>query len=124
MQRISSELQKRNYQDGGDFVAMVASQGMGLPLVAVDKFGADILRFEPGHKTLMHTHPGDHILFVVKGAGFLIFDGEFYKLSAGDCYFVPGSVPHQVGATIAELLLLSVANNHRPVDSKERLNVV
>jgi len=124
MRRVSSELQVRNYRDSGDFLTMVASQGMGKPLVADGRFGADMLRFEPGHKTTIHTHPGDHILFVAQGNGFLVFDGIRHSLSAGDCYFVPGAVPHQVGATTDELLLLSVANNHQPVDSEERLNVV
>ena len=124
MQKASSKLQMRNYRDSGGFVAMVASQGKGKHLVLSDRFGADMLRFDPGHKTEIHTHPGDHILFVAQGNGFLVFDGTYHSLSVGDCYFVPGAVPHQVGAIADALLLLSVANNHQPVDSKERLHVV
>lgn len=110
-------LQKLNWQEGTNWQSMHLSHGLGLPLVGDGKFAADMLRFEPGKSTALHTHPGDHILFVVDGSGYLVFGGTHHNLSQGDCYYVPGSVPHQVGAMGETLVLLSVANDHRPVGS-------
>lgn len=124
MQKVSSKLQKRNYGEVGEWFSMHGSRGLGMPLVKNGNFGADILSFAPGDSTELHTHPGDHILFVVEGNGFLVFNGDLHNLIRGDCYFVPGAVPHQVGATKSPLTLLSIANDHRPVNSAERLKVV
>lgn len=126
MQEVSNKLQKRNYKEKevAAWCQMHGSRGLGMPLVKHGLFGADILSFAPRASTEVHTHPGDHILFVVAGGGFLVFDGEFHNLAQGDCYFVPGAVPHQVGAAEISLTLLSIANDHRPVDSAERLDIV
>lgn len=125
MGQCSISLQKNNYQDPLiRLVKMHGSTGVGASLVKSGKFAADILFFAEGTSTEMHTHPGDHILFVASGSGFLVFDGHRHDLAQGDCYFVPGSTPHQVGAAQGTLHLLSIANDHRPVDSEERLQIV
>lgn len=102
---------------------MHGSQGVGLPLVKYGSFGADMIRLEDGQFTEVHTHPGDHILFVVEGAGYVLFDGKLFPLVEGDCYFIPGGAAHQVGSE-SLILLLSVASNHFPVSSSDRLQVV
>jgi len=118
-------LQIKNYHDSSHvWLPMVGSQATGLALVKNDFFGADMLRFKNGQKTSLHTHPGDHVLFVVEGSGWLIYDGQEYALEIGVCYFVPGNTPHQVGSGDAGMILLSVGNNHRPVDSEQRLEVL
>lgn len=103
---------------------MHISEAVGATLVKGGKFGADMLWFCRDQSTEMHTHKGNHILFVAQGSGYLIFDDQRHELTQGDCYFVAGSVPHKVGCDSTTLCLLSVADDHRPIGSVERSQVV
>lgn len=101
---------------------MAASEGRGLALVKRGAFGADLIRFAPGTGVGEHTHPGDHVLIVTAGTGWVDYDGEPYRLEPGTIYLVPGAVRHAIRAE-TELSIVSVANDHRDVDSPERLSV-
>lgn len=106
---------------------MVNSDATGFPLVKLGAFGADLIKFQPGKKVGPHTHPGDHILIGVRGDGILWFDGEEHRIFPGFIYMVPGSVPHAVYArpdATEPLVLFAIGNNHQPVDSAARLDVV
>jgi len=118
-------LQIKQYLDveTSKWLPMVGSEARGLPLVKQGDFAADMLSFESGQKTTLHMHSGNHILFVVKGNGWLEYNGEKHNLIVGTCYFVPGSVPHRVEA-ISSLLLLSIADSHQPVESSKRLQIL
>lgn len=117
-------LQIKRYLDANDeWLNMVNSEAVGLPLVKDGSFAADMLKFERGQRTSKHTHPGNHILFVVDGGGWLVYGDESHVLSRGTCYFVPGQIPHQVIAD-EYMFMLSIANDHRPVDSPSRLEVI
>lgn len=119
-------LQLKNYleADWMDWKKMHGSQGHGLALVKQDNFAADMIHFLPNEKTSLHTHPGDHILFIVEGSGFLTYGDEEHPLVKGSCYLVPGIVNHRVTADEQGMYLLSIANTHRLVDSKDRSEVV
>mgnify|MGYP003335621286 CR=1 FL=1 len=117
-------LQIKSYLQESNWLPMFGSQALGLSLVKNDGFAADMLRFNADQKTSLHTHPGNHILFVVEGDGWLVFDDDRHDLTKGTCYFVPGSTPHQVIAGSNGMFLLSIADNHRPVDSPERLEIL
>lgn len=102
---------------------MCHSDGTGLPLLKDGNFGADIIRFAAGKGVMNHTHEGAHILIVIKGTGFVEYNSIDYDLEPGLCYLIPSNVDHAIKAT-TELMLIAVGNNHRPVDSTERLDVV
>lgn len=102
---------------------MAHSDGRGLRLLKLGPFGADLIRFAAGRGVREHTHPGDHILIVTGGTGWVDYDGVPYRLEPGVCYLVPGSVPHAIRAE-TELTLISVASDHRDVASEERLTIV
>ena len=104
-------------------IQMLHSDATGLPLVSVDGFGADIIRFESGKGVTNHTHKGAHILFVLKGTGFVEYEGTDYPLQVGVVYMIPGNVDHAIKAT-TELVLIAVGNDHKPLDSEERLSVI
>jgi len=117
-------LQSKSYKSSDEWLPMFGSQARGKGLVKDGLFAADMLKFNPLEKTTLHTHPGNHILFVVEGDGWLIFDNAKHDLTTGVCYFVPGATPHQVISSSTGMILLSVSDNHRPVSSEERLSVV
>lgn len=101
-------------------ISMKNSDGTGTPLVCYGSFGADVIRFQAGEGVQNHTHEGDHILFVLRGQGVLVFAGENHNLYPGLCYLVPGSVDHAIQAS-ENLVLIAVGNQHRPLDSSERM---
>jgi quercetin dioxygenase-like cupin family protein len=102
---------------------MCHSDGTGLPLLKLGKFGADVIRFAANEGVANHTHEGDHMLFVIKGTGFVEYNGTDHALHPGVCYLIPGHVDHAVKAT-TELVLIAVGNNHFPVDSEQRLEPI
>ena len=106
--------------DGERPIPMKNSAGTGMPLVRYGSFGADVIRFQAGEGVQNHVHEGDHILFVLLGRGILVFAGEEYALYPGLCYLVPGAVEHAIRAS-ENLVLIAVANQHRPLDSFERM---
>lgn len=99
------------------------SDGTGQPLLKDGKFGADIIRFAAGKGVMNHTHEGAHILIVIKGEGFVEYNGVDYDLEPGLCYLIPGNVDHAIKAT-TELMMIAVGNDHRPVDSSARLTII
>ena len=102
---------------------MAFSQGTGHPLVSYNGFGADIIQFDAGKGVDSHTHDGHHILLVLTGSGIVEYYDEEHDLYPGVVYFIPGNVPHAIRAK-TNLVLIAVGNDHRPVDSKDRLTVV
>lgn len=104
-------------------VQMAKSDGRGLPLVRLGRFGADLIEFDAGKGVRDHTHPGNHILIVVSGTGWVDYDGEPHRLEHGVCYMVPGAVRHAIRAE-THLVLLSIADDHRDVGSEARLAAV
>lgn len=101
-------------------IKMCNSDGTGEPLLAYNGFGADIIRFAANEGVMNHTHEGDHILFVLKGVGIVEYDGQEYDLYPGLAYLIPGHVDHAIRAK-ENLVLIAVGNNHRPLDSIERM---
>ncbi|MDT4763036.1 cupin domain-containing protein [Sphaerochaeta sp. PS] len=43
-----------------------------------------------------HTHPWQHILYIVEGKGTLFLDGKDYPLTAGSTAYVPAEALHQI----------------------------
>ncbi len=109
-----------NVEAGIRPIQMCNSDGTGIPLLKLHEFGADIIRFGPKEGVRNHTHEGDHILFVIKGEGFVEYDGTDHVLEPGLCYLIPGHIDHAIKAT-TELVLIAVGNNHEPLASEARM---
>lgn len=84
-------------------------------------FGADIIEFPPNGKVEEHTHPGAHCLFCIGGGGFVFDAGHPHKITVGDCYMIKGGQSHAVHAGGFGLKLIVVGNDHRHVESEDRL---
>ncbi len=104
-------------------IDMKHSDGTAQELLLLWKFWADVIRFDAGKWVSNHTHPGDHILLTLKWEWFVEYDGVDHALKPWVAYMVPWSVDHAIKAT-SELILMSIANDHRPAWSEERLDVV
>ena len=92
-----------------------------------DAIGADTIEMEPGSAFPLHVHPGDHILYVVTGAGFVHIGGVDYPINRGDTIFLPAELPHGVHTSPSageNLVFLAVGHPHRPLDSADRMQRV
>ena len=98
------------------------SDGFGVSLLKDGSFGADIITFGAGKGVLNHVHEGSHILFVVKGEGFVDYLDRTFKLTPGLCYLIPSMVSHAIRAT-SELVLIAVGDKHFDVDSERRMSL-
>jgi len=104
-------------------VAMHDTDATGKGLVTNGNLGADMIRVEAGHSFPMHTHPGDHLLIVVRGRGTVTIGGVVHPTAPGDVYMVPGLVEHSVGA-VEEHFILSIGSPHKALDAHDRMAVV
>ena len=104
-------------------IQMCNSDGTGSPLFSFNGFGADVIRFAASKGVGNHVHEGDHILFVLKGFGFVEYNGVDHPLYPGLSYLIPGEVNHAIKAN-DDLVLIAVGNNHRPLDSQERMTPI
>lgn len=114
---------------GEQSLQMKHSDATATPLLRdesiMQAFGADIIRFPPGGRVGLHTHPGAHALFVLRGNGFVAYYDEKYDLKPGLCYLIPSHVPHAIDAAKdEELVLIAIGNDHQLADSEARLEIV
>lgn len=103
---------------------MHQSDATGLALLKNGSFAADLIRFPPGGKVDLHTHPGSHMLFCVSGKGRVQYEDELHDLHPGSCYLIEDEVPHAIFAdSHSELTLVAIADDHRPIASEQRLDM-
>ncbi|OPY31871.1 MAG: Cupin domain protein [Methanomassiliicoccales archaeon PtaU1.Bin124] len=57
-------------------------------------------RLKAGHELPMHSHPEEQTGYLVSGAIRLTIGNEVREVRPGDCWCVPGNVPH--GAMVSE----------------------
>jgi quercetin dioxygenase-like cupin family protein len=95
----------------------------GRSLVSNGFLGADILHLPAGEGFTPHTHPGDHLLFVLGGKGTITVDGVITPTDAGQAYLIEGGVPHAVGA-ITPHVILAIGAPHRTLDSMDRQQLI
>ncbi|MFD5397247.1 cupin domain-containing protein [Streptomyces sp. NPDC127097] len=91
----------------------------GRSLLSSGHVGADILHVPAGSGFAPHTHPGDHLLFVLAGTGTIAVAGEIVETRPGQVYMVEGALTHAVGA-VTDHMILAVGAPHRHLDSPER----
>ena len=48
----------------------------------------------PGGRTPLHSHEWEHEVYILEGAGKLVFEGEEYSLEKGSYAFVPADREH------------------------------
>jgi quercetin dioxygenase-like cupin family protein len=102
---------------------MLGTTATGHGLVTNGNLGADLIRLEAGEAFPMHTHPGDHLLYVLRGRGTITVDGVTYEVQPGELYMVDGLAEHSVGA-VDEHWLMSIGSPHKALDATDRMKIV
>lgn len=95
----------------------------GVAMLTNGHLGADLLHVAAGNQFPVHTHPGDHLLYVVSGRGTISIGNVTYEVAEGDLHMVPGAIPHAVGA-IDDHIILAIGAPHKTVDSPDRMALV
>jgi len=122
----------------GEWVGMVNDQGeqmegirgrAGVAALTLEGrvIGSDLIEMQPDHAFPLHSHAGQHILYVVRGTGVIHMDGVDHPIREGDTIFVPAEYPHGVktpkGAP-GPLVLLAIGYPHRRIDAQDRMYTV
>jgi quercetin dioxygenase-like cupin family protein len=122
----------------GEWVELVDEEGHPLPgirgrvgaagmTLGQVELGADLIEMQPGSAFPLHTHEGDHLLYVVSGHGFVHIDGVDQPVTEGDTIFVPAEYPHGVlsDAEATDVFrLLAVGHPHKHVGARDRMHMV
>lgn len=114
--------------DSGNQLAGIRGRaGVALPTVEGVEIGADLIEMQPGSAFPLHIHPGEHILYVIKGQGCVHVDGRDHTIQEGDTIFVPAEYPHGVKTkdnAADPFLLLAFGYPHKHIGAQDRMRVV
>src|ERR1700688_896647 len=90
------------------------------------EIGADLIEMLPGSAFPLHTHPGDHILYIISGKGTITIDGIARHVEAGHTVYVAGNSAHNV-ATYKDanesFVLLVVGHPKKHVSDHDRMTL-
>ena len=91
------------------------------------EMGLDVVSMENGSEFPLHTHPGYHILYILKGPGIIHYDGTDYVVDSHSSIFVPAADPHGV-KTLSDnpdpLKFIAIGYPYKHVNSTERMELV
>jgi quercetin dioxygenase-like cupin family protein len=57
-------------------------------------FAMRMFEIEPGGNTPLHSHPGEHEVFIVEGTGIFVYEGTEHPFAPGYVIFVDPDVEH------------------------------
>lgn len=91
------------------------------------EFGADVIEMQPGSAFPFHTHPGDHLLFILRGMGFVHIDGKDRHVATGDTVFIGGDHVHGVKTDpqcTTTFVFLAAGHPHKHIGATDRMTLV
>jgi quercetin dioxygenase-like cupin family protein len=113
--------------DGSVLMGIMGVAGVAETIGSGVEIGVDRLHMEQGAEFELHTHPGAHILYVLKSRGYIHIDGVDYDIGEGDTVYVPADYAHGVRTNPAvskPFELLSFGVPHMPISSADRMTIV
>lgn len=113
--------------DGSILMGIMGVAGVAEVIDSGVEIGIDRLCMEQGSEFDLHTHPGAHILYVLKSRGFIHVDGIDYEIGEGDTIYVPAEYAHGVKTNPKVRVpfeLLSFGVPHMPISSVDRMAFV
>ena len=87
------------------------------PLIAKDKnneFSTGCVTFDPGARTVWHTHPKGQVLIVIEGEGFYQEKSKTaQRIKKGDVVNIPENTEHWHGATASTKMIHIAITNYK-----------
>jgi mannose-6-phosphate isomerase-like protein (cupin superfamily) len=112
------------WPDGSPLSGIRGAHGVRAGKADGSSIGCDFIWLDPEAGFPMHTHAGDHILYVIRGAGFVHIDGRDIRVGMGDLIHIPAEYPHRVFTCGSALLIAAFGHPHKAIDSKDRMDLV
>jgi quercetin dioxygenase-like cupin family protein len=123
-----SELIPLVNEHGEELPGIRGRKGVKAIRVNGEELGVDLIEMDVGSAFPLHTHPGDHILFVLEGQGGVVINGEFHRVVKNDSIFIAAEYPHGVRGPVqpedAPFRFLAVGIPHMELDSRDRMKLV
>ena len=91
------------------------------------EIGVDLIEMEPGSAFPLHTHPGDHILYILEGLGIIKVNEKQHIVREGDTVFIPAEHAHGVSTKAGENTIfrfLAFGHPHKHISAKDRMTIV
>jgi quercetin dioxygenase-like cupin family protein len=114
-------------EQGNELTGIEGKRGVRGEKVDGSHIGADFIRMAPGSRFPLHTHAGDHELYVIEGEGIVTVDGQDIRIHRGDLIHIPAEYPHAVFASLfyqGPLIFVAVGHPHRAIGATDRMRVV
>jgi quercetin dioxygenase-like cupin family protein len=93
------------------------------PRTGAKNFAMRYFRIEPDGSSLLHSHPYEHEIFVLKGNGKLRLDKGVYEISQGSFCLIDSNLMHQftnAGDTDLEFLCtIPIREDNIPAEEKK-----
>lgn len=132
-----SEMHIRNLMRG-EWVSLFDESGKELPGIrgrigvsaltaGHTEVGVDLIEMSPGSSFPLHTHDGDHILYIHSGTGSVHINGTDHPVGPGDSVFIPAEYPHGVRAShnsTEPLVFLAFGHPHKHLSATDRMHLV
>jgi quercetin dioxygenase-like cupin family protein len=113
--------------DGNPLPGIRGRVGVAAMTEEGSELGIDMIEMDAGSRFPLHTHPGDHILYVLQGPGIVHVDGVDHPVKSGDSIFVAAEYAHGV-KTLPDaphaLRFLAVGYPHKHVQAPDRMTIV
>ena len=112
--------------NGNELDGIEGSKGVRGTKLDGTHIGADFVRMQPGAKFPLHTHEGEHELYVISGYGCVHIDGLDIIVTAGAVIHIPAEYAHNVWVPLdAEdpLVFVAVGHPHKAVHSHDRMQL-
>jgi mannose-6-phosphate isomerase-like protein (cupin superfamily) len=110
--------------DGHVLPGIRGAQGVRTEKLDGSYLGCDFIWLQPESGFPMHTHAGDHILYVIRGAGFVHIDGRDIPVGVGDVIHIPAEYPHRVWTSGSTLLIAATGHPHKEIEAQDRMSLV
>lgn len=82
--------------------------GVKMSVMAGARTMANWVKIDPGQTVPEHAHPHEQVGLVLEGLIDMTIDGDTRRLAVGDCYVIPGGVPHAATSGPEGCLVLDV----------------
>ena len=95
--------------------------------VSGHEIGLDLMEIQPGSGFPLHTHAGDHVMYIVSGRAVCQVDGKDNLLKQGDSIYVPAEFPHAFSCppdATDPVVFIAVGHPHRSLSSTDRMRLV
>ncbi len=112
-----------------NFKSLTLPEGRGAKLIGLEDQSptTNVTFFEdrPDGKSVVHVHPWEHMVYIIKGSSTLVSDDKKYPIKEGDAIYIPSNVNHYFlnngGQGVVRRIMINAlvaAQRHGPGDTK------